>query len=74
MSIALALWLIATAAGIGYAAGFVYGSHKTAARNAAHVECLGCSHIGPNKALRAAQKAAQEHRAETGHVALVVSK
>lgn len=56
------------------AGGYVAGCLKTTARNAAHVECLGCAHIGPNTALRAAQRAAQAHRADTGHIALVVSK
>lgn len=56
------------------AGGYVAGCHRTIARNAAHVECLGCSHIGPNTALRAAQGAARAHREATGHVAMVVSK
>lgn len=54
--------------------GYVAGCRKTTARNAAHVECLGCSHIGPDTALRAAQVAARAHHTETGHVAMVVSK
>lgn len=61
---------MAATAWLGYAA----GCRKTTARNAAHVECLGCSHIGPNTALRAAQLAAQAHHRATGHVAMVVSK
>lgn len=61
-------------AGMGAFGGYAAGCRRTIARNAAHVECLGCSHIGPDKALRAAQLAAQAHHRETGHVAMVVSK
>ena len=54
--------------------GYVAGCHRTTARNAAHVECLGCTHRGPDTALRAAQLAAQRHHADTGHIAMVVSR
>lgn len=61
-------------AGMGAFGGYVAGCRRTTARNAAHVECLGCSHIGPDTALRDAQGAARAHHADTGHIAMVVSK
>ena len=58
--------ILQTAAMFAFAAGgYVAGCHRTIARNAAHVECLGCTHRGPDTALRAAQLAAQRHHADT---------
>lgn len=59
---------------LGAAVGYAYAAHKNRARNAAHVECVECTHRTGKTALRDAQSAAQAHRAETGHIALVVAK
>lgn len=72
MSLELALCLIIAAAIIAAAAGFAAGCRRMAARNAAHAECVECPHHTPKSDVRAAQGAARAHRAETGHMAIVV--
>jgi hypothetical protein len=72
MSIETALLLIIAALAIGTGAGIAIGWARMAARNAAHAECVECPHHTAKSDVRTAQGAARAHRAETGHMAIVV--
>jgi len=58
--------------GAGYI-GVAIGKRRMAARNAAHAECVECTHKTPKAAVSDAQAAARSHRADTGHLVLVVA-
>lgn len=67
-------WILAIASHVATGAvAYGIGKARMAARNAAHAECVECSHKTGKKALSAAQAAARSHRAETGHLVMVVA-
>lgn len=71
----LLAWILALASHAGIAAlAYAAGKRRMAARNAAHAECVECTHRTPKQDVSGAQAAARSHRAETGHLVLVVAK
>lgn len=67
-------WIIAAASHVG--AGYIGAAivkRRMAAKNAAHAECVECTHRTGKTAVSDAQAAARSHRADTGHLVLVVA-